>query len=243
MFLSRRTTQEEYFDSERPRAEVAEFFQSLNRVNRFFDFSEPFRKFVPQLIQAKDYESLSILDLGAGDGSLGKTIQQWAANRGWNWHVVNFDSSLSALSLNPDGTNVAGSAIRLPFRPGSFDVIVTSQMVHHLADADAIMFLKEAWRVSRRAIIVCDLHRNLFFYLLLRLVFWIQGHPASFKADGLISVKKGWRVGELARLAAEAGIKGAKVKLRFGARIILYARKEVSVCESASPLGEPAPAV
>src|SRR5579859_6037486 len=226
MFLSRRTMQEEYFDSERPAAEVAEFFNSLGRVNRFFDFAEPFRNLAPKLLKPTECESLSILDLGAGDGSLGKAMKQWASRRGWNWRVVNLDTSLSALSLNPDGMNVAGSAIRLPFRQSSFDLVVASQMAHHLLDPEVKQLLTEAWRVTRRALIVCDLHRNVGLYLLLQVLFWFQTHPASFKADGLLSVKRGWRVGELARLAADAGIERATVKLYFGARVILQARKD-----------------
>lgn len=228
MFLSRRTTQEEYFDSERPAAEVAEFFDSLGRVNRFFDFAEPFRNLIPKLLGTAECRSLSILDIGAGDGSLGQAMQRWASGRGWDWRVVNLDNSMRALALNPKGTNVAGSATRLPFQQGSFDVVVTSQMVHHLSDPKVKLLLEEAWRVTRRALVVCDLHRNVGLYLLLRLLFCFQKHAASFKADGLISVKRGWRVGELAQLAREAGIQEAVVKLYFGARVILHARKASS---------------
>ena len=243
MFLSRRTTQEEYFDSERPAAEVAEFFDSLGRVNRFFDFAEPFRNLIPRLLGTAQCRSLSILDIGAGDGSLGRGMQQWAARRGWDWQVVNLDNSLTALSLNAEGTNVAGSATCLPFRQDSFDVVIASQMVHHLADAQVKVLLQEAWRVTRHALLICDLHRNVGLYLLLRLLFCFQKHPASFKADGLLSVKRGWRVGELGRLGTEAGIKGAVVKLYFGARVILHARKVLSPAKSATSLREPASTV
>lgn len=225
MFLSRRTTQEEYFDSERPVAEVAEFFRSLGRVNRFFDFAEPFRKLLPRLLTEQGCRSLSILDVGAGDGSLGQALQDWAANRGWNWRVVNLDNSLVALGLNADAISVGGSAIRLPFRDNSFDVVAASQMAHHLTDPEVKLLLQEAWRVTRRGLIVCDLHRNLGFYLLLRMLFWFQIHPASFRADALLSIERGWRLGELARLAAEAGVSRASTKLYFGARVVLQARK------------------
>src|SRR5262249_45475914 len=227
MFLSRRTTQEEYFDTERPVAEVAEFFQSLGRINRFFDFAHPFRNLVPRMLGEADCQSLSILDLGAGDGLLGRTIRDWAANRGWNWCVVNLDTSLAALALNGDGLNVAASALQLPFGPASIDVVVTSNMVHHLKDADAARLLQEAWRVARRAVVLCDMHRNLGLYLALMLLFWFQDHPASFKSDALISVKRGWRKADFTRLAAQAGIGSAKVELYFGARLILQACKGV----------------
>jgi len=225
MFLSCRTTQEEYFDSERPVAEVAEFFQSLGRVNRFFDFAHPFRNLIPRLLGEASCCSLSILDVGAGDGSLGNAVRDWAAKRGWNWRVVNLDTSLSALGLNTNGLNVAGSALHLPFGPGSFDVVIASQMAHHLKDPEVKLLLQEAWRVSRRTVLLCDLHRNLGLYLALLLLFCFQDHPASFKADALLSVKRGWRKADLARLAAQAGVETAKVKVYFGARVVLQASK------------------
>jgi SAM-dependent methyltransferase len=225
MFLSRRAMQEEYFDSERPAVEVAEFFRSLGRVNRFFDFAQPFRKLLPRLVGEMNCEELSILDMGAGDGSLGISLQSWAVKRGWHWRVVNLDTSPMVLGLNPTGLNVAGSAIKLPFHDDSFDVVVTSQMAHHLTDRDAIVLLQEAWRAARRGLIVCDLHRNLGLYLALRLLFCFQDHPASFRADALLSVQRAWRTGDLARLALEAGLDRAHVSLYFGARVILQATK------------------
>ena len=225
MFLSRRATQEEYFDSERPAQEVAEFFDSLGRVNRFFDFAEPFRNLVPKLLHENNCRTLSILDVGAGDGSLGKSVQAWASRRGWNWRVVNLDTSIVALRLNPKGINIAASAVQLPFLDHSFDVVVASQMAHHLTDPQVTRLLRESWRVSRCAVVVCDLHRNLALYFVLRLLFCFQNHPESFRADALLSVRRAWRIGDLARLAAEAGIEGASVKLYFGARVILQAVK------------------
>jgi ubiquinone/menaquinone biosynthesis C-methylase UbiE len=224
MFLSRRVTQAEYFDSERPSAEVAEFFKSLGRVNRLFDFTEPFRRLVPQLV-SPGCRAITILDVGAGDGALGRTVQGWAANRGWDWRITNLDTSLAALSLNPHDLNVVGSAVRLPLQNASFDVVIASQMAHHLNEGEVTALLAEAWRVTRQALIVCDLHRNLGLYLLLWLLFCFQKHSPSFKADALLSVKRAWRVRDLARLAKQAGINAAQVNLYFGARIILQARK------------------
>jgi ubiquinone/menaquinone biosynthesis C-methylase UbiE len=225
MFLSRRTMQEEYFDSDRPWAEVAEFFQSLGRVNRFFDFTHPFRNLIPALVGEADCQSLWLLDLGAGDGSLGKTVCEWAAQRGWNWRVVNLDSNVLALGLNENGLNVAASATQLPFGAGSFDVVLAASMAHHLKDGEVTLLLREAWRVARRGVLVCDLHRNLALYLALKLLFCFQDHPVSFKSDALLSVKRGWRKADLTRLAEQAGLDTAQVKLYFGARLILQARK------------------
>lgn len=226
MFLSRRATQEEYFDSERPLDEVAGFFNSLNRVNRFFDFAEPFRNLLPKLLTPPQCRSLTILDVGAGDGALGKIMEAWAKEQGWSWRVINLDVSLAALSLHSRGTNIVGAATRLPFGTGSVDVVVASQMAHHLSDGDVTLLLGEAWRVASRAVLMCDLHRNAALYMALKFLFCFQTHPAVFKADALLSVKKAWRVKDLAELARRAGLQ-ATVKLYFGARVVLHATKAV----------------
>jgi ubiquinone/menaquinone biosynthesis C-methylase UbiE len=226
MFLSRRTTQEEYFDSERSQPELRQFFVSLGRLNRLFVFAEPFQRSLPKLLAEAELRSLSVLDLGAGDGSLGETLTHWAAGRGWRWRITNLDLCPAALRLGRSGTNVAGSALALPFRDGSFDLVIASQMTHHLTDGQAKQHFREAWRVARRALFVSDLHRNALLYSTLWLLFRLQDHPEKVCSDGLLSVKRSWRVPEFRRLAEEAGIEKPQVQLYFGARILLHARKQ-----------------
>jgi SAM-dependent methyltransferase len=226
MFLGRRSTQAEYFDAERPETEVANFFRELDRINRLFVFAEPFQRSLPRLLGIAGCRTASILDLGAGDGSLGNVLAAWARERGWHWRVTNFDLSLTSLRLNPTGQNVAGSVLALPFRTGSFDAVIVSQMTHHLDDASAQQHLAEAWRVARHVLMLSDLHRNAALYAMLWMLFHVRRFPATLAADGLLSVKRGWRLPELRRLAAAAGIPDAKVSLYFGVRVLLQARKQ-----------------
>ncbi|HWW00638.1 MAG TPA: methyltransferase domain-containing protein [Candidatus Acidoferrum sp.] len=232
MFLARRTTQAEYFDGERSAAELAAFFQALQRINRLFVFAEPFQRSLPRLLGPSRCEKASILDLGAGDGSLGKVLSEWARQRGWQWRVTNLDLSLAALRLNPAGPNVAGSVLALPFRAGSFDAVIASQMTHHLTDAEVRQHIAEAWRVARHVVMLSDLHRNAALYATLWVVFRLMRFPAVIASDGLLSVERGWRVPELRSLATAAAIDGAEVSLYFGARVLLRARKR----EALSPL-------
>jgi hypothetical protein len=45
------------------------------------------------------------------------------------------------------------------------------------------------------------------------------------REDGLVSVKRGFRLGELRMLAARAQLTNAKVRLHYASRIVLPARK------------------
>lgn len=225
MFLSRRSMQAEYFDAERSAPELKEFFRSLSFFNRLFGFAQPFQFGLPNLLNHENCQALSILDVGSGDGSLGKVLSRWAEGHKWTWKVTNLDSNWVALCLNPQGQNVAASAIALPFRDASFDAVIASQMVHHLDDANVEQLLREAWRVTRRGLLISDLHRGFLLYVVIWLLLRLRSHPSAFCADALLSVRRGWRAKDLKSLASRAGLSSAQVGVQFASRVILSARK------------------
>lgn len=230
MFLSRRATQAEYFDlPDLSESEVADSYAALAGINRIFVFAEPFQRALPRLLGNERCRALSVLDLGAGDGSLGAVLAKWAGKRGWTWRFTNVDLRLSALDLGRNGHNVTASALALPFHNDSFDVVIASQMTHHLTtDEQVRQHLREAWRVAREGVVVSDLHRNAALYAILWLVLTARRDPKSFRDDGLLSVRRAFRVHELQAHAEAAGMANARVTLYFGARVLLQARKSVN---------------
>jgi 2-polyprenyl-3-methyl-5-hydroxy-6-metoxy-1,4-benzoquinol methylase len=227
MFLDRRATEEEYFDQpSRSLGEVAAGFRELARINRMFRFAEPFQRLIPRALGTDRCRRLSLLDLGAGDGSLGATLAKWASGRGWEWTVTNLDMSLPSLSLSGNPRSVAASVTALPFPDRSFDVVIASQMTHHLPTEDAVVrHFREAWRVAREFVFLNDLHRNLALYSVIACVLKLGGFSSEFRSDGLLSVRRGWRVGEWEELSRRAGIPEARISLYYGARILFQARR------------------
>lgn len=226
MFFRERSTQAEYFDApDRPADEMAAAFRELDRVNRWFKFSHPFASGLPRWLGSKRCERLEILDVGAGTGLLGKRLSGWARRRGWDWRFTNLDANPVVLNSPGVARAVTGSALELPFNDGSFDLVVASQMTHHLADAEVVRHWREAWRVTRDAVFICDLHRNAFLYAMLWLTMRLMRTDPILREDGLISVRRGFRRHEWRELAARAEIPGARVWLYYGTRIVLQARK------------------
>ncbi len=226
MFLRARSTQAESFDSPgRPATDIVAGYRQLARANRLFFFSHPFVWTLPRLLGAERCRSLTLLDVGAGDGLLGRRLEAWAQRRGWRWEVTNLDLNARALALHPGGRTVTGSALALPFPDAQFDVVIASQMTHHLTDAEVATHFREAWRVARQAMLLSDLHRNLFLYALVWAGTWLVGFNRAMREDGLISVRRGFRLDEWRRHAAAAGIPNARVWLYAGTRIMLAARK------------------
>ena len=101
MFLSRRSTQAEYSDAPGLSLEhVTQNYADLGKINRLFAFAEPFQRSMIHWLGREDARSLEILDLGAGDGFLGRTLEAWAQKRNWNWRVTNLDFNENALRIH-----------------------------------------------------------------------------------------------------------------------------------------------
>ncbi len=227
MFLRRRATQAEYFDSpDRSLAETAESYKSLARINRLFHFAEPFQRFLPRLLGAENCQAVKLLDLGAGDGSLGQTLQTWAAKRGWSWDITNLDLCPHTAELCKTGKFVCGSVLDLPFENESFDVVIANQMTHHLSSSDEVaQHFREAHRVARRVVLLSDMHRSIILYGVIWAVLHAGNFPKHFREDGLLSIKRGFRSDDWRELANRAGLKDAKVWMHYGARVMLAAQK------------------
>jgi SAM-dependent methyltransferase len=93
----------------------------------------------------------SILEVGSGDGAFLKTVT------GEVGRLAGLDPSNEAVSnLKSEGFEaVQGSAERLPFVDGEFDVVVFSFAPHHIADWAA--GLNEALRVARHSVEILDI--------------------------------------------------------------------------------------
>jgi SAM-dependent methyltransferase len=228
LLLRESSTQTECFDlPDRAESETVAEFHELDRLNRVFRFDHVFEWALPKWLGEDRCARLEILDVGAGTGLLGKRLSDFARRRGWDWRFTNLDSNPFGLRDGNAPNPVVGSALKLPFADGEFDLVVASQMTHHLSNADAVAHWREAWRVTRDGLFISDLHRNAWFYVMLWLTMLPLRFNRSLRKDALISVKRGFRRSEWREMANQAGISGVKIWLYFGTRIVLQARKGI----------------
>jgi len=226
MFLSQRALQAEYCDQpDLPLAEVAANYRQLARFNRLVLVADPFTRLLVRWLGRKRVARLTLLDLGAGDCSLADHLENWGRRHGWEWRVTSLDLNWRALGLRSRPRRVAGSVCALPFPDASFDVVIASQMAHHLTDAQTVQHFREAWRVTRDALFLADTHRNAGALCMVWALLRTLRVTPHFLSDGLLSVRRGWRLSEWRALAAQAGIPSARVSLYYGSRVFLQARK------------------
>jgi 2-polyprenyl-3-methyl-5-hydroxy-6-metoxy-1,4-benzoquinol methylase len=164
---------------------------------------------------------ITLLDVGTGAGDLPLAAQRWGSRRGIRIQPLGLDLSLAAARLARENgiPAVAGCGGSLPLRNQSVDVVLVSQVIHHLRRDAAVTLLRECDRIARIAVVVTDLNRARMamagFWLVSRL---LQFDPAT-RADGLTSVRRGYSPAEFRRLFVEAGLP-ARCHRRPGYRLV-----------------------
>jgi SAM-dependent methyltransferase len=150
--------------------------------------------------------SVSVLDVGTGHGEIAAAVRADLTAVGKATHTVGLDIAESVARAGRERLDgaIAGSALRLPMRSGSADLVICSQLLHHFAAPQAREVIAELDRVSRGWVVIADLRRSRaaaagFWLASLALGF----HPVT-RHDGVVSVMRGFTTTELESLVHDA---------------------------------------
>jgi methyltransferase family protein len=201
---------------------VAESLRNIARANRWFGGASAVRfglRLTLQDIPAGT--TLTLLDLGTGLGDLPRVAVRWAQSRGIRLRPIGLELNRAAAKLaRTSGLNtVVGCAGAPPVRDKSVDVVLVSQVAHHLTQGSVVHLFRTCDRLARRAVIVADLRRHA----LAAPSFWCGARLLRFDpvtlTDGVTSIRRGFSRGELAQLMVRSGVHG-RVDQRPGFRLV-----------------------
>jgi SAM-dependent methyltransferase len=201
---------------------VAESLRNIARANRWFGGSAAVRHGLRRTAgKLPPGTTLSLLDLGTGLGDLPGVAHRWGAARGIRIVPIGLELNRAAARL----ATRAGLAVSVacagapPIADKSVDLILVSQLAHHLTNDSIVHLLRTCDRLARRGVILADLRRHA----LAPASFWVGARLLRFDrvtlADGVTSVRRGFHKRELERLLVQAGVSG-RVEQRPGFRLV-----------------------
>mgnify|MGYP003582521160 FL=1 len=229
--LAVRSRQEEQMDA--PDLDPAIYervLHDLARVNRWTFTAWPSIAFLNRAIgSAKHFR---LLDVGFGDGDILRAIARWARKRGIEAELIGVDlnekSLQAARRATPPHLIIDYRAGDYLDQPEAFDFIISSQVTHHMTDAQLMTFLRHMEAHARRGWLICDLHRHGFAHWGFPILARLMRVHRIVREDGQLSIARAFRSAEWRDLLAEAGISQEQVRIvrRFAFRLCVERARE-----------------
>lgn len=205
-------------------AEYARWQREMPWIHRVFGENRALRNSLLAEIRRAAGSAVSILDVGAGSGTLLKTVQ--ADLYGHSPFLVgvelNHEAAIMIATNGLVATRCDGTS--LPFGDDSFDHAYSTLTFHHFTDDEAAAVLREMARVSRGRIFVIDLNRSAMAYYTYRALAPIMLQRLTVE-DGALSILRSFNEDELLQLAREADLADVGVEHSPLNRLILSGRK------------------
>lgn len=186
----RRVDTPEILDSDAcPPGEVQAALKTIGRINRWFGGVATTGKMIERVAGATQANRFSLLDVAAGAGEQLDIVRRNSARDGITLDTTFLDFAHSHL---PRGNHsVVAEALRLPFADNSFDLVSCNLFAHHLDSRQLQLFLQEAFRVCRRAVLINDLIRHPLHLALVYASCPIMKSRVAW-LDGLTSVRRAY---------------------------------------------------
>ncbi len=183
-------------------AEVADSLADIRFLNHYFGGVPTTRRMIERVARSTGRCSFSMLEVAAGSGDLPHSVRNALLPKGIRLEITLLDRCSSHLGNSEN--KVVGDALALPFPGGSFDLISCCLFVHHLASAEVNIFVKEALRCSRVAVLINDLVRHPVHFAAAcagRLIY----RSRITRNDAPASVRQAYTAGEMRGMLQQSG--------------------------------------
>ena len=163
----------------------------------------------------------TLLDVGTGLGDIPRAVARAARRHGITLTPIGLEVIPMAARLARDNglEVVVGDGDTLPFAPRSVDIVIASQVLHHLPRVVAVRWIASFNRVARRAVVLADLRRSRVAMVGVWLASFPLGMGGTTRHDAVVSLRRGYTRAEFSTMLREAGVQ-AVARYRPGFRIV-----------------------
>ncbi|HLL61804.1 MAG TPA: class I SAM-dependent methyltransferase [Propionibacteriaceae bacterium] len=172
-------------------------------VNRLLSgWRQRYRQDIRPLLSA-DRET-TLLDVGCGGGDVARALAGWAARDRLRLRITGVDPDPRAYAYALGGGDTEHvdfrccSSTDLVTEGRQFDVVISNHLLHHLDDSQLSALLADCEVLARRHVLHNDLARSRVAYAAYGLVSRPAGSSSFLRTDGLRSIRRSYRRGELA---------------------------------------------
>lgn len=224
----KRSSEKEMMDLPgQPKELLADDLRNLRIINRYLGGCRSVLHGLARLVNEQKLDRFTLLDIGTGSGDIPAMIARWARRQqitarisGLEREAVTVEEAVVQTRSYPEINILRGDAMAPPFSAGSFDFVLTSQLLHHFKDEQIIALLRTWARLARRGIIVSDLVRHPLAYHGIRLLTKGFTRNLMTRTDAPLSVQRACTISEWRELLRRADVGRLRVRWMFPFRVL-----------------------
>lgn len=143
-----------------------------------------------------------VLDVGSGGGDVIARLAQWAERDGLDVHWLGIDPDPRALEVARTRASdrvsfAATDAASLRADGETFDLVLSNHVLHHLEADELTEFAVDTRALAAGTVMHADIERGALAYALYGMGITALERGTFLRTDGLRSIRRSYRVGEL----------------------------------------------
>jgi SAM-dependent methyltransferase len=212
-------------DPEIDEATLQNAVDDINTVNKLLQGFKFTLKAVEKVIGQFPNQSLVIADAGCGDGEMLRYLERNLPDPrltflGWDIAAKSIQKArIKSMGLGRLSFRES-DILKTPSQDLQCDILLNTLTMHHFNDEEIIEFLQKYQLITRKMIIINDLHRHRVAYLFFKYISPIFIKHEISRHDGLISIASGFKKSNFKKYAHAAGIKNDRLNWKWSFRYI-----------------------
>jgi SAM-dependent methyltransferase len=170
-------------------------------------------------------ETITIVDIGCGNGDMLRTLAQYAEKSGLVFELIGIDANgftvnhAQQLSAEYENISFRYEDIFDPsFKEVKADLFLCTLTLHHFKNEEIEYLLPLFYKNARLGIVINDLQRSGLAYRLFQLLCFVFRLNMMSREDGLISILRGFTKEELIRFSNQMNFNKWSIRWRWAFR-------------------------
>jgi 2-polyprenyl-3-methyl-5-hydroxy-6-metoxy-1,4-benzoquinol methylase len=177
------------------------------------------------LVNVSRNETITIVDIGCGNGDMLRTLAQYAEKSGLVFELIGIDANRftvnHAQQLSAHYENISfrcEDIFDASFKEVKADLFLCTLTLHHFKNEEIEYLLPLFYKNARLGIVINDLQRSGLAYRLFQLLCFVFCLNMMSREDGLISILRGFTKEELIRFSNQMNFNKWSIRWRWAFR-------------------------
>lgn len=168
---------------------------------------------------------ITIVDVGCGNGDMLRYLSNFAKNNNYTFNLIGIDANEFTINyarkLSESNINIkyhCEDIFHCDFSQFKSDIILCTLTLHHFKDIEIESLLTLFDTNSKLGIVINDLHRSSLSFRLFKMICSLFNLNSMSREDGLTSILRGFKKGELETFSNKLGFKNYKIQWKWAFR-------------------------